>query len=173
MIKRISVTGPESTGKSWLAKKLATHFNTVCVNEFSVNYLAGLKNAYTIKDIEKIARGQLKREESLFPQANDFLFCDTDVLVNFIWSKVVFGEVPEWIEEKLVNHTYDLFLLCSPDLKWEEGSFRENPNDRQYLFKLYKAELLKMDANFRIVKGFGETRFKNASTFVNDLKKVN
>ncbi|MBN1337957.1 MAG: ATP-binding protein, partial [Bacteroidales bacterium] len=39
MIRKIAVTGPESTGKSDISAKLARHFNTVWVPEYARNYL--------------------------------------------------------------------------------------------------------------------------------------
>ena len=169
MLKRVSITGPESTGKSWLAKRLADYYSTVWVHEFSVDYLNNFGAEYSIDDIVKIAKGQLEIEKNFTSLASDFLFCDTDILVIKIWSKVVFGEVPEWIDQQLTNHRYNLYLLCYPDLKWEDGPFRENPDDRDNLFELYEKELIRIGANYRIVKGQGEQRLKNALNFVSEI----
>lgn len=169
MIKRVSITGPESTGKSWLAKQLAKHYQTAYVDEYSVEYLKKFGASYTIKDVELIAQGQLEKENKLAKSAFKLLFCDTDLLVNKIWSQVVFKEVPEWIEYQLKNHHYELFLLCSPDISWEEGPFRENPDNRKELFKLYENELKRMGANFKVVKGSGFLRFENALKFVSEI----
>lgn len=166
MLKRISITGPESTGKSWLAKQLAKYFNTVYVPEYSVEYLEEFGPSYTIIDVEKIARGQIKKENKLASEASKLLFCDTDILVNKIWCEVVFKEVPEWIEQQLEKHRYDLYLLCMPDLKWEESPFRENPFDREKLFEFYEKELIRMEVNYGIVNGNGDQRFENALKFV-------
>lgn len=38
-IIKIAIYGPESTGKTTLAKQLATHFNTVWAPEFARDYL--------------------------------------------------------------------------------------------------------------------------------------
>ena len=39
MIRRIAITGPESTGKSMLAEELAAHYETVWVPEYAREYL--------------------------------------------------------------------------------------------------------------------------------------
>lgn len=169
MLKRISITGPESTGKTWLAKQLADHFNTVYADEFSIEYLEKNGASYTKSDIEKIARGQLQKENKLARGASKILFCDTDLLVNKIWCEVVFKEVPEWIKQQLEKHRYDLYLLCYPDIQWEVGPFRENPGNREELFKLYKNELDRMGVNYKVVKEMGEQRFKNALKFVSEI----
>ena len=166
---RISVTGPECSGKSTLARQLAMYFDTVWVHEYAVDYLNKYGPSYEIEDLVKIARGQLEIENALAKVANRRLFCDTDFVVMKIWSKEVFGEVPRWIEQQVLEHKYDLHLLTAPDLKWEPAPFRENPADRDYLFELYLKELTDNNFNFRIIRGLGDQRFKNAVTFVDEL----
>ena len=39
MIWKIAITGPESTGKSELARQLASHYNTVWVPEYAREYI--------------------------------------------------------------------------------------------------------------------------------------
>ena len=166
MLKRVSITGPESTGKSWLAKQLATYFNTVYVSEYSVEYLEEFGPTYTIIEVEKIAKVQIEKVNKLATEASKLLFCDTDILVNKIWCEVVFKEVPEWIHQQLEKHRYDLYLLCSPDIQWVDGPFRENPLNREDLFNIYEKELIRMGVNFGIVNGNGDQRFENALKFV-------
>ena len=36
---KVVLFGPESTGKSSLAKELAVHYNTYCVDEYARHYL--------------------------------------------------------------------------------------------------------------------------------------
>jgi len=169
MLKRISITGPESTGKTWLAKRLAEQYQTVWVHEFAVDYLSKHRADYNLEDILRIAKGQIELENNIANIASRLLFCDTDLIVIKIWSKAVFNEVPSWIEQQIVERKYDLYLLCSPDLEWKDAPFRENPNDRDRLFNLYKEELIQQNFNFRIVKGVGDQRLKNAVNFVEEL----
>jgi NadR type nicotinamide-nucleotide adenylyltransferase len=169
MLKRIAITGPESTGKTWLAKKLANYFRTAWVHEFAVDYLSKHGADYNLEDILRIAKGQVELENNIANIASQFLFCDTDLIVTKIWSKEVFNEVPLWIDEMIAKRKYDLYLLCSPDLEWEDAPFRENANDRDRLFNLYQEELVQQNFNFRIIKGVGDQRLKNAVNFVEEL----
>ena len=169
MLKRISITGPESTGKSTLAIQLADHYNTVWVGEYAVDYLSVNGSEYTIPDILNIAKRQLEYENSFANIANKRLFCDTDLIVTKIWCKEVFNEVPTWIEKMSKEHIYDLYLLCAPDLEWKEAAFRQNPDNREYLFELYLKELIDNNFNYRIVRGLGDQRFKNAVNFVREI----
>ncbi len=169
MLKRISITGPESTGKSELASGLAKHYQTVYVPEYSREYLKEIGTNYTLDDVLNIAKGQLYSETRFLKLANQYLFCDTDMIVAKIWCTEVFNECPEWIEKMLVELPYDLYLLCYPDLEWQPDVLRENPENREYLFGLFVKELEHLNFHYRIVKGKGNERLKNAITFVDNL----
>ena len=96
MIKRIAITGPESTGKSWLTEHLALQFNTVFVTEYAREYIDSLNRPYTFEDIEVIAKHQLALEENVLAKANDVLFVDTDFFVTKIWSDFVYHKCCPW-----------------------------------------------------------------------------
>jgi len=169
MVKRIAITGPESTGKSWLASRLAEEFNTIWVTEYAREYLEKNGADYGFDDILQIAKGQKRQEELLLEDANKFLFSDTDPIVTKIWSEVVYNKCDPWIENEIATHPYDLYLICYPDLPWEPDPLRENPDNRLELFELYLEELSTKGYNFKIVKGVGEERLKNAVRFVKDI----
>ncbi|PLX11309.1 MAG: ATPase [Marinilabiliales bacterium] len=163
---RISITGPESCGKSLLAKQLAEYYNTNYCEEVSRNYLKN-KTAYDYEDILEIAKLQLKKENDLYEARNSIIFCDTDILVNLIWSKYVFNKVDNWITDKFTKHEYGLYLLCYPDIEWEFDPLRENPTNREELFQLYENELKTFGYNYVIIRGKGNKRILSAVNAVN------
>jgi len=169
MLRRISITGPESTGKSELAAGLARHYKTVYVPEYAREYLKDIGTDYSLEDVLEIAKGQLRNETKYADLSNQYLFCDTDMLVAKIWCREVFNTVPEWIERMLVQYPYNLYLLCYPDLEWKPDALRENPDNREYLFDLFVKELEHHNFNFRVVKGHDTERLKNAITFVDNF----
>lgn len=158
MIKRIAITGPESTGKSWLTEHLALHFNTVFIAEYAREFINNLNRPYTFEDIEEIAKHQLLLEEEAMAKANGVLFVDTDFFVTKIWSDFVFHKCSPWILNQLQSHPYDLHLLCDIDLPWEYDPQREHPNQRKELFDIYKRELTESNRPFEIVSGSGNAR---------------
>ncbi len=168
-ICRIAVTGPESTGKSWLAEKLARHYNTVWVPEYARIYLAKNDGKYVFDDIVKIAKGQKLWEENFLNKADGLLFADTDAIVTKIWSEVVFGKCDEWILHQIENNPYDMYLLCYPDLPWQPDPLRENPDNRLELFELYKNELVSRKLNYKVIKDKGTKRLQNAIDAVDNL----
>jgi len=165
---KIAITGPESTGKSTLCEQLAEHYNTAFVPEFSREYLNKKNGKYSENDLTEILNGQLKLENSQVSKANKYLFCDTDPLVIWIWSKVKYGKVDLKIEKELSNHKYDLYLLTYPDLPWEEDSLRESEEKLTELFDLYLNKLQELGFPFKIVSGVGVNRLKTAITAIDE-----
>ncbi len=166
---RISVTGPESTGKSWLAQRLAENYNTKWVPEFARKYLQEINRPYNFDDILVIAQKQFE-QENLYSGNTGLLFCDTDFCVTSIWCKVKYGKCHPWITAQLEKDNYNLYLLCDIDLPWQYDPLREHPEMRKELFGMYQDLLEKHQFNYRIVGGNGEDRLQNAINFVDEHK---
>lgn len=168
MVRKIAITGPESTGKSMLASQLADHYQTRWVPEFARSYLDSLGMPYQEKDLVTIARGQVEAEKRAAVSLADssgcdhFLFCDTELLVIKIWSEVKYGRCDPWILNRLEEQRMDLYLLCYTDIPWEYDPQREHPEMREQLFNLYYNELNERNLNFRVVSGLGDDRLLNA-----------
>ncbi len=172
MLKKIAITGPESTGKSDLAKALARHYYAQWVPEYAREYIDNLNRPYRYEDIEQIAKGQLEIEKRKAATATNLLFCDTEFLVTKIWSEYVFGQCSQWILDQVKWHTYDLYLLMDIDLPWQYDPQREHPHKREELFGIYKQELVNNGFDFRIVSGYGTKRVSNAIQYVDDLINI-
>ncbi|MBZ0244000.1 MAG: ATP-binding protein [Bacteroidales bacterium] len=171
MLKRIAITGPESTGKSWLAEKLAAHYDTCWVPELARSYLATKGQDYLPRDIENIARGQMALEKSKSGEANKLLFMDTEMLVCKIWLEFVFGQQSDFIEKAVLQQDYDLYLLCDIDLDWEPDPLREHPHQREELFEKYEKWLNHYGFRYVIISGKDNKRLENAVNAVNEIVK--
>lgn len=162
MLKKIAVTGPESTGKSWLTKQLAGHYKSLWVPEYAREYLHSLNKPYALKDIELIARGQQLIQHKMESMADSYLFSDTEMLVCKIWASFKYDMVPEFIEMAFRNQQFDLYLLCDIDLPWQPDSLREHPHKREALLGIYRSELEKAKLPYVIIRGKDEQRLQNA-----------
>jgi NadR type nicotinamide-nucleotide adenylyltransferase len=167
MIRKIAITGPESTGKSWLAENLATRFNTLWVPEYARQYLDEIGRHYHYADILTIAKGQIMIEQKMLKNATRFLFSDTELIVTKIWSEVKFGVCDPWIIDRIEKQHYDYFLLCDIDLPWEYDPLREDPDRRQFLFDLYFQELDNRKFPFSVISGNGVSRLEMAVDIIN------
>src|SRR5207302_10464947 len=71
--KRVCVFGPESSGKTTLARRLADHFRTAWVPEYARTLLEANGGDVRCEDMEVIARGQAAAEDALARNANRVL----------------------------------------------------------------------------------------------------
>ena len=158
MFKKIVVTGPESTGKTTLAKQLAKALHTLWVPEYARQYIDNLDSPYQENDLLEIAKGQLKSEQEYSEKGHEYLICDTDLITLKIWSEFKYGRCHDFILEAIKHRKYDLYFLAGTDIPWEEDSQRENPEDRQELYNLYKKELTSYGKSFFELKGTEQER---------------
>jgi NadR type nicotinamide-nucleotide adenylyltransferase len=168
-IVKVVLTGPESTGKSTIAKKLAQHFKTVWVKEFlrefaEEKYSKNQPLVYT--DNLLIAEGQIKLEQEAIKDAKKYIFCDTDILQTVIYSHEYYNKVQQKLEKKLQSSNTDLYILLNLDVSWEEDHLRDKPNDRSRMFKIFEDTLIKFNKKYIILEGKGDIRLQNAINIV-------
>jgi len=159
---RVAVTGPESTGKTMLCAQLSNHFGCPVVAEYARTYLEKLNRPYTFEEVEMIALTQLKQESEILNTNPDLLIADTELLVIKIWMQHKFNKIPPWLEMKLAEQEYDLYLLCNADIAWEYDPLRENPGAGKYFFDLYLNELKNRNYNYIVISGNYQQRFDSA-----------
>jgi len=165
--KRVALTGPESTGKTTMAKKLAEHFKTVWVEEFGRDYFVQKDGKLILEDIQHIANGQVKIENDGLAKADKLLFCDTDLIVTQIWSEIYFKTCPQDVIDKSYELKHDLYLLMDIDIPWEDDGTREFPHLRQWHFDRIKEELNARKLNYIVISGEHYARFSNAVNAIN------
>lgn len=168
MLKKIAITGPESTGKSILTQQLADHFNTTWVAEYARQYINDLDYEYNEADILKIAKGQIAKENESVENGNKLLLCDTELIVTKIWSEHKYNRCDPWIINQIEKSDYHLYLLCDIDLPWVQDLQREHPTLRKHFFNKYECELQNMGFDYRVVSGLGKERLNNAIKFIKD-----
>ena len=142
MIK-IVFTGPESSGKTTIAKRLAQDFKVPLVAEYARIYLDQLERPYQQSDLWEIAQGQLVAEKTGAESNPNYLICDTDLWTLLIWSEEKFQSVDPRISKAVSQQKTDLYLLLQPTLPWKYDPQRENPSDRDRLFQIYRNKLEK------------------------------
>ncbi|MGO1585453.1 AAA family ATPase [Mesonia sp.] len=173
---KVVVYGPESTGKTTLAQQLAAYFNTQWVPEFARNYLQekydNCSEACEQEDLIPIAKGQIAAENRLAPKANRVLFIDTNVLQTYTYAQVYYeGFTSKVFEEVIKAHQYDLYLLTYIDTPWEEDDLRDKPQEREYMYKVFKASLEVNEKPYQVLKGTKQKRLEKAIAMVENLLK--
>ena len=171
-IIKVAITGPESSGKSTIANKLAEHYHTVWVKEYAREYIDKLVRNYGQDDLVSITKGQIQNEDTGLSRANDILFCDTELTVIKIWSLHKYGSADPFIIAENKKRFYDIYLLMDVDLPWEYDLQRENPDKRKYFFDWFKKELEFKKANFHIINGNYTERFNKSKRIIDKYLKM-
>lgn len=168
-MKKILITGPESSGKTTLAQGLIKRLDGLMVPEYARIYLEKLNRPYQEDDLLTIAKGQLEWIDQGIQKAPNFLILDTGLLVMKIWAQYKYKNIHPWISNNLEKQQFDFVFLCSPsDILWEKDSQRENPNDRPLLFQLYKEQLMALQWDFEILKGNEKDRLSKVLNLIEE-----
>lgn len=152
---RIAIVGPESSGKTTLARQLAAHLSGVWVPEVARTWIPNQGPPRSALDLVPLAHAQLA---AIAAADAPWVVCDTTVLVLRIWSEVRFGGAhPDLPDDR---HAYDLHLLCRPDLPWEPDPLREDPDPlaRAALHARYVDALDARSVRWASVEGAGPAR---------------
>jgi len=151
----LAIIGPESTGKSTLARYLANRYKGTCVPEYAREYIErkGTRDV-TFDDLCTIARHQIEQLKSRPEGRSDIYIFDTDLITTKVWFDYAFHTVPDWLEEAIRAYPMDVYLLTRPDIPWVPDPARYNGSDtmRQELFDRYEAEIQSLDIPYYIIE---------------------
>ena len=175
-IIKIALFGPESTGKTTLAKQLAEYYKTVWVPEYAREYLQKKwdkkQQICDVDDMLPIAYGQTKLENEHTLLANKYLFCDTNLLVTKVFSEVYYKYCDSVLDQAAREHEYDIFFLTDIDVPWEKDDLRDRPDERESVFAIFKQSLIDTKKPFVILSGDKKLRFERAVKIIDDLSKA-
>jgi HTH-type transcriptional repressor of NAD biosynthesis genes len=166
-VKSVCVFGPESTGKSMLAERLARRFGTICVPEYGRTYTDAFGTECPPEAFIAIARGHLAATAACARQANRLLVLDTDPVLTAVWSDMLQGWRDPWFE---TVPTADLYLLCDIDVPWIDDGTRYFPDAarRSAFFARCRAELQRRGLRHVTLSGDWETRAATAEAAILD-----
>lgn len=172
-IIKIAMYGPESTGKTTLAQQLAQEFNSVWIPEFARDYLQdkwnSKKEICQSEDLLPIAIGQTKLENEALATANNYLFCDTNLMVTKVFSEIYYGFCDASLEKAAKKHKYDLFFLTDIDVPWESDDLRDKPEERDKSLAIFEKALIEYKKPYIKISGNKEERFEKASKIIRDF----
>ena len=163
--RRIAVFGPESTGKTTLAEKLAAHFAAPLVPEYAREFW-DLHGGIKSEDIPIIAREQWRLEEEVATRTDQLVICDTEALTTMLWSELLYGGCPEEVRRgaEARCRNYALYLLCDIDLPFAHDPQRcfPDPKDREKAMMRWRGALEQRGLNFVLINGNAGERERQA-----------
>jgi HTH-type transcriptional regulator, transcriptional repressor of NAD biosynthesis genes len=162
-VRRVAITGSESTGKTTLARRLAEHYGTIWTPEFGRVYLDRKAAALDASDVEPIARGQMAtEEEGARASPRDLLILDTDLLSTDVYASHYYGMSPAWLREAVRTRSADLYLLADIDVPWVPDPQRDRPHMREHMHELFRATVEGTGKPFVVLQGDWDARFRQA-----------
>jgi NadR type nicotinamide-nucleotide adenylyltransferase len=165
---RVCVTGPESTGKTTLARRLAESIGTEWVHEAARTYAERVGRGLAAPDVAPIAHEHVtlaeRAAERALARGADTVVLDTDLLSTIVYARHYYGAAPRWIEREDRARRADLYLLCDVDVPWIADGVRDRPTDREAMFERFRRALARRRANAVIVRGGWDERWRIAQS---------
>lgn len=161
-MKKVCLTGSESTGKTELAQALGEHFGAPVAEEFVREFARQKGAAIAFEDHGPIARGQLASEDAAIARATSLVILDTDLVSTVVYCDHYFGRAPAWIEQQARSRLADLYLLLKPDVPWVPDGVRDRGSRRGEMHALFQQRLDEMGATVVEIGGNWEERRRRA-----------
>jgi HTH-type transcriptional regulator, transcriptional repressor of NAD biosynthesis genes len=154
--------GPESTGKTTLARELAEHFQTVAVPEYGRLYCEIFGNECDLEDLRAIRRGHDLLAAAARRKAKQLIVFDTDAVMTAVWSDILLGQRPADLDR--IDDPADLYLLCDIDVPFVADDIRyfPDPTTRTRMLAQTRAELERRGLPFVTITGSRYVRLKTA-----------
>lgn len=175
-VKRVLVTGSESSGKSTLARNLANYFNTNLLEEVGrdMSERSGTDEMMLRGDFTDILLTHKLLERSLMRTSRMVLFEDTDCLVTKFFMEFLGAsdERNEALADAIAGlNSYDLILFLEPDVRFVDDGSRSRiiASDREsYSGRLKEIYL---GAGFRLteIRGSYDERFTKSVELVEKM----
>lgn len=167
-VKRITLFGPESSGKSTLAEDLAKYYKTNIIPEYGRTYTEAFGPDVNESDMVKIVKGHLASVNTAKKFSNKIVIEDTDPVMSSVWSELLTGKRNKWFDE--FRDYPDLYILCKNDIPWEDDGTRyfKEEKDRVNFFNICKQELDNRKVPYMIVSGSKKDRLEQAKTKINN-----
>ena len=170
-MKKVVLTGSESTGKTVLARALGAHFHAPVSEEF-VRRFAREHGAITLADHGPIAHGQMAAEDDAIARASDLVILDTDLMSTVVYCEHYFGRSPAWIDEEARRRAGQLYLLLKPDVPWVPDGVRDRGDRRDEMHALFREKLDALGVRYVEIGGNAPERLQRAVAVISELRDL-
>ena len=166
-VKKICFYGPESVGKTTLARQLAIEYDTVFVPEVARDILTS--NDITVDDIIKIGHAQTEAVLQGERVANRILFCDTDLITTQIYSEIYLHYVPPVLYELEKKIHYDAYVLLNIDVPWVADNLRDFGHQRPEMLGRFRDELTRRKLPYTLISDSHSERLLALKQIINQF----
>ncbi len=164
-LARVAVEGPESTGKSTIARAIAAQLGFTYAPEWAKCFIeqsVRQGRAFAEPDLLTIARGHCAAARSLELVACQALIADTSLLTTLVWGRFLYGRSDARIETLFAEEEArapSQRWFFTPDTPWVADAHRDvaadpaAPETRRRFWDLLVAEAERRGLTYEIVQG--------------------
>ena len=148
----IVLFGPESCGKTTMARRLAKHFRGTFVPEWARPYLETVGSQVTEHKMKMIVQGQYASERAAERIDTLIKFKDTDLLTTlgyYEYTGITKEASINWMIDEYPN---DLYIVMNDDIPFETDQLRYGGDKRETSKQFWVDILDKHKRNYYIVK---------------------
>ncbi|QCB94007.1 AAA family ATPase [Cellulomonas shaoxiangyii] len=177
-VRRVVVTGAESTGTTTLAEDLTALFGLPAVAEFGREWSAerpgGLDAPWHTAEFDLVAREQARREDDAARRTPvPLLVCDTDVLATTLWHERYVGTPSPSVRALAAARVPDLYLLTGDEIPFVQDGLRDGEHVRHAMQDRFREVLADQaaagGAPWVELRGDRATRLEAAAALVRPL----
>lgn len=177
-VRRVVVTGAESTGTTTLAQDLTAHYGLPTVAEFGREWSevrpGGFTAPWHTAEFDLVAREQARLEDDAARRTpRPLLVCDTDVTATAIWHERYVGHASPSVTALAAARVPDLYLLTGDEIPFVQDGLRDGEHLRHAMQQRFRDELTRRHDVDGVpwveLRGPREDRLAAAVRLVDDL----
>ncbi|WP_018151082.1 AAA family ATPase [Leeia oryzae] len=168
--QQLVLFGPESVGKSTLAKQLAVHFQVPYLDEYVRLWFDVFHNQCDEQDANTIMLVQQALNQAYAGMTESpWIVCDTNVLSSIMWYTWYFGALPDAGHVMAETQEGVVYLLLDDDLPFVPDHQRKYPDRREFGSDHAESWLQKYGCRYERIGGAGADRLNAAVASIRRL----
>lgn len=175
LITNIVFLGAPCTGKTTIANKLATEYDTEWMPEYGREFWEQnqVNRKLSLDQLVEIAGIHVERENEKLFKANQYLFTDTNALTTYMFSLYYHQSAHIKLVElaNSAQRRYDLVFLCDVDIPYDDTWDRSGDVNRNIFQKQIIGDLLVRKIPFFVLRGDIETRIAKVKKTLGKFQK--